>query len=70
MHLKRSPYLLVPPLKKVLGSPKDVLQLYENKKPTTKKRLNLFDSSPSTQAENQSFCFQQQYVQGIDDAGH
>lgn len=56
-------------LKKLFGSPQGVLQMYENKKPTTKKLLKLLSASPSTQAENQSFRFLQQYIRGLDDAG-
>lgn len=56
-------------LKEAFVSPQNVLHMYEDKKPTTKKLLKLLDVSPSTQAENQSFRFLQQYIRGLDDAG-
>lgn len=56
-------------LKEAFVSPQHVLQMYEDKKPTTRKLLKLLDASPATQAENQSFCFLQQYIRGLDDAG-
>ncbi len=56
-------------LKEAFMSPQDVLRMYEDKKPTTRKLLKLLDASPTTQAENQSFHFLQQYIRGLDDAG-
>lgn len=43
--------------------------MYEDKKPTTKKLFKLLHASPSTQAENQSFRFLQQYIKALDDVG-
>lgn len=56
-------------LKEAFVSPQAVLQMYEDKKPTTRKLLKLLDASPTTQAENQSFRFLQQYIRGLDDTG-
>lgn len=56
-------------LKEAFVSPQDVLRMYEHKKPTTRKFLKLLDASPTTQAENQSFRFLQQYIRGLDDTG-
>lgn len=55
-------------LKEAFVSPQDFLRMYEDKKPTTRKLLKLLDASPTTQAENQSFQFLQQYIRGLDDA--
>ena len=54
---------------KAFVSPQHVLQMYEDKKPSTRKLLKLLDASPTTQAESQSFRFLQQYIRGLDDAG-
>jgi len=54
-------------LKEAFVSPQDVLHVYEEKKPTTKKLLKLLDASPSTQAENERFHFLQQTIRGLDD---
>lgn len=56
-------------LKEAFVSPQDVLKIYQDKKPTTRNFLKLLDASPTTQAENQSFHFLQQYIRGLDDAG-
>ncbi|XP_073808037.1 uncharacterized protein isoform X2 [Danio rerio] len=56
-------------LKEAFQSPKDVLKMYEEKKPTTRKLLKLFSASPTTQAEKQSFRFLQQYIRGLDEIG-
>ncbi|XP_049437634.1 uncharacterized protein LOC125891993 isoform X1 [Epinephelus fuscoguttatus] len=56
-------------LKEAFVSPQHVLQMYEDKKPSTRKLLKLLDASPTTQAESQSFRFLQQYIRGLDDAG-
>lgn len=44
-------------LKEASQSPKDVLQMYEDKKATTRKLLKLRVASPTTLAEKQSFGF-------------
>ncbi|CAI5671030.1 unnamed protein product [Oreochromis niloticus] len=56
-------------LKEAFQSPQDVLQMYEDKKPTTRKLLKLLTASPTTQAEKQSFRFLHQYIRGLDDTG-
>lgn len=56
-------------LKEAFVSPQHVLQMYEDKKPSTRKLLKLLDASPTTQAESQSLRFLQQYIRGLDDAG-
>ncbi|KAL2088710.1 hypothetical protein ACEWY4_015609 [Coilia grayii] len=60
---------LVASLKEAFVSTQHVLLMYEDKKPTTKKVLKLLHACPSTQAENQSFRFLQQYIRGLDDVG-
>lgn len=56
-------------LKEFFPCPQAVLQMYEEKKPTTKRFLKLLNASPTTQSENQSFRFLQQYIRGLDNAG-
>lgn len=56
-------------LRDAFAGPQDVLHMYEDKKPTTKKLLKLLHASPSSQSENQSLRFLQQYIRGLDDAG-
>lgn len=56
-------------LREAFESPQAVLQMYEDKKQTTKKFLKLLNASPEIKAENQSFRFLQQYTRGLDDAG-
>ncbi|XP_049930770.1 uncharacterized protein LOC126408977 [Epinephelus moara] len=56
-------------LREAFASPQDVLHMYEDKKPTTKRLLKMLDASPSSQAETQSFRFLQQYIRGLDEAG-
>lgn len=56
-------------LKQTFVRPQDVQRMYEAKKATTRKLLKLLDASPTTQAENQSFWFLQQYIRRLDDAG-
>ncbi|XP_070397922.1 uncharacterized protein [Nothobranchius furzeri] len=56
-------------LKEAFQSPQHVLQMYEDKKPTTRKLLKLLTASPISEAEKQSFRFLQQYIRGLDDAG-
>ncbi|XP_076880222.1 uncharacterized protein LOC143528391 [Brachyhypopomus gauderio] len=50
-------------------SAQEIEKMYEEKKPTTRKLLKLLDASPSTQAENQSLRFLQQYIRGLDGVG-
>lgn len=49
--------------------PQDMIQMYEDKKPTTRKLIKLLDASPTTQAESQSLRFLQQYIRGLDNTG-
>uniref|UniRef100_A0A096M4T5 HECT domain-containing protein n=1 Tax=Poecilia formosa TaxID=48698 RepID=A0A096M4T5_POEFO len=56
-------------LKESFCSPQALLQMYQEKKPTTKRFLKLLEASPTTQAESQSFRFLQQYIRGLDDPG-
>ena len=56
-------------MKEAFGNTQQVLLMYEDKKPTTKKLLKLLEASPSTQAENQSFRFLKQYIRALDDVG-
>lgn len=56
-------------LREAFLSPQEVLPMYEERKPTTKKLLKLLDASPATQAENQSFRFLRQYIRGLDERG-
>lgn len=44
-------------LKEAFLSPRDGPLMYEDKKTTTRNLLKLLDTPPTTQAENQSFCF-------------
>ena len=54
-------------LKEAFQSPQDVLQIYENKKPTTRKLLKLLVASPTIQVETQRLRFLQQYIRGLDE---
>lgn len=56
-------------LQQMFHSPQDVQNMYEEKKPTTKKLLKLLNAIPKTQAESQSYRFLQQYIRGLDDVG-
>nr|XP_054594315.1 uncharacterized protein LOC129161848 [Nothobranchius furzeri] len=47
----------------------NIVEMYENMKPTARKVLKLFEASPATQAESQSLRYLQQYVRGLDQAG-
>lgn len=49
--------------------PQDMIQMYEDKKPTTRKLIKLLDASPTTQTESQSLRFLQQYIRGLDNTG-
>ncbi len=50
-------------------SPVDILQMYEDKRPTTRRILKLLDVSPQSQAESKCLRFLQQYIRGLDVVG-
>ncbi len=50
-------------------SPVDILQMYEDKRPITRRILKLLDVSPQSQAESKCLRFLQQYIRGLDVVG-
>lgn len=46
-----------------------ILEMYQAKKPTAKRILQLLQCTPSNKAEDQSFRYLQQYIKSLDDAG-
>lgn len=55
--------------RETFNNPVDVLQMYEDKKPTTRRFLKLLDVSPQNQAESNCLRFLQQYIRGLDEVG-
>lgn len=55
--------------RETFNNPVDVLEMYEDKRPTTRRFLKLLDVSPQNQAESKCLRFLQQYIRGLDGVG-
>ncbi|KAK7904900.1 hypothetical protein WMY93_017507 [Mugilogobius chulae] len=61
-------YIASPFFRNAFQCSQDMIQMYDDKIPTTRKFIKLLDASPTTQAESQSLRFLQQYIRGLDNS--